>query len=273
MINEPDQKAVVFYHKGEQQLIISPSFEGAPSEFAWIIPVPARPKVQVLDGAIFHELARLTTPPPPRVNVNGKKGEAAGDARASVSLIERKIVGAYDVSVLEATDGGALARWLRANGYPIPDKARAPISQYVREKWTFVACRVRNPGASRGLRTGTLAAIRLTFKTTRPVYPMRISSANPSPFQVLVYLVLPRSESGGDRDGGVLNVTGPGLGVRRHGSRWRASLEMFQRSSYPTLRTLAREPLDVYVAQTSLRPQESNRDYVWQTRGKGLARR
>ncbi len=54
MINEPEQKAVVYFHNGSQQLIISPSFDGAPAEFAWIIPVPSRPNVQILDGALFH---------------------------------------------------------------------------------------------------------------------------------------------------------------------------------------------------------------------------
>src|SRR5687767_13546458 len=129
MINEPEQKAVVYFHQGRQRLIISPSFDGAPAEFAWIIPVPSRPSVQILDGAIFHELARLTMPKPSKANGKGYKGTAETPALQSVQVLERKVVGAYDVSVLAARNGVALTKWLRDNGYRIPEAAQKPIAQ------------------------------------------------------------------------------------------------------------------------------------------------
>src|SRR5688500_2616667 len=63
-INEPEQKAVVYFSNGRERLIISPGYRGDASEFAWIVPVPARPKVDKVEGALFHELARLVPPPP-----------------------------------------------------------------------------------------------------------------------------------------------------------------------------------------------------------------
>src|SRR5579859_3975564 len=66
LINEPDQKALIYFHNGQEQLVISPSFDGAVGEFAWVVPVPARPQVKILNGAPFHELARLVEPEPPR---------------------------------------------------------------------------------------------------------------------------------------------------------------------------------------------------------------
>src|SRR5437899_655066 len=45
-INEPDQKAFLFFSKGQEQLIISPSYAGETKEFAWVVPVPARPRVE-----------------------------------------------------------------------------------------------------------------------------------------------------------------------------------------------------------------------------------
>ena len=265
MINEPNQKAVVFFEKGRQQLIISPSFDGAPAEFAWIIPVPSRPNVQILDGAIFHELARLTSPPPPRQG-NGFKGAAGSAPTASVQVLERKTVGAYDVSVLAATDGRALSRWLNQNGYRVPERAQKPISEYVREKWTFVACKVKNTGSASGLRSGTLAPIRLTFNTKRPVYPMRISSTNPGYFHVLVYLILPRTESGGERNGRRLTVSAPGNPAYIN-IRWAAEFLPHNRRPHPTVAKLSRAHLDIFVLQSSFQPQDSTRDYVWQTRG------
>ncbi len=184
---------------------------------------------------------------------------------AAVQVLERKTVGAYDVSVLAATESRALGAWLERNGYRIPDRARKPIGEYIREKWTFVACRVKNAGTASGLRSGTRAPIRLTFRAARPVYPVRISSANPAPFGVLIYLVLPRSESGGNRNG-IINLKRPGPNAHQ-GTHWRATLLPQDRRIYPTIAKLSREPMDVYVSHDRLRPEDSNRDYVWRTRG------
>lgn len=191
LVNEPSQKAMVMLRNGLENLVISPGVEGNATDFAWIIPVPKRPQMDIVKGALFHELARLIAPEPPRASqAMGFGGQrVAGAAPPAVTVIERKVVGAYDVSVLSATDSGALMRWLKQNRYHVMDAARKPIAQYIREGWTFVACRVKVPGDAAGLATGTLAPLKLTFPSTRLVYPMRLSAANPKPFDVLVYVV------------------------------------------------------------------------------------
>ena len=111
LVLEPNQKALIFFANGKEQLIISPNYSGDASDFAWVVPVPSRPKVEILPGAPFHELARLVEPAPP--SFAGRPAPAAKSAaRSGVTVIERKTVGDYDVSVLSATDGGALMRWL-----------------------------------------------------------------------------------------------------------------------------------------------------------------
>src|SRR5947208_13099322 len=85
LINEPDQKALVFFSKGKEQLVISPGFREAPDRFAWIIPVPSKPVVAVVEGAIFHELARLAERPRPMMPSPGMK---AGNPSARVTVIE-----------------------------------------------------------------------------------------------------------------------------------------------------------------------------------------
>ena len=139
LINESEQKAAIFFSNGTEKLMVSPSYDGATEEFAWIIPVPSRPKVEIVDGAIFHELAALTAPmllsPPPSAESSGRK-------LATVQVLERKIVGHYDVSVLSSSDPDALMKWLGSNGYQLPDKAIDPIKEYIKRHWTFVACKV-----------------------------------------------------------------------------------------------------------------------------------
>lgn len=257
MINEPEQKAVVFWSKGKEQLIISPSYEGPSSNFAWVVPVPARPKVEILKGAIFHELAELTTPRP-RTLGDGKAPGAAG--APPVTVLERKTVGAYDVSVLAATDGQALMKWLKTNKYHLPDKAVGPIKQYVKNKWTFVACRIKAPKAAKGLATGTLAPIRLTFAAKKPVYPIKLSSANPKTFRLLVHLIVPSREVGQ----GAYAVPVKGMPVKQWGDKAHlaATLENGQKQ-YPTLAKLSKDTLKIFTVIRDVAPADCKGDMYY----------
>ncbi len=91
LINEPSQKAALLYAHGRERLIISPSYEGPPGGFAWVVPVPARPQVQILQGALFHELARIVEPAPrPGSAPSFSKAATQGRARAAtVVVLER----------------------------------------------------------------------------------------------------------------------------------------------------------------------------------------
>ena len=255
MINEPEQKAVVYFSKGQEQLIISPSYQGPASDFAWVVPVPARPKVEILKGAIFHELANITNP----VGMVDGRTELY-KSPSKVQVLERKTVGAYDVSVLSATDGKALINWLKTNKYHVPNKALKPINSYVKKKWTFVACRVKVPAISKGLQTGTLAPLRLTFPTKNPVYPMKLSSVNPKTFKVLIYVILPDGEVRRNTTS-IKKLTQPskiGSAVTYH----RTDVPWNQKN-YKTLAKLSHSALKIFVEEIHLSPKNCTNDFVW----------
>ncbi len=256
LINEPEQKAVVLYRNGIEDLIISPRFDGPAARFAWIIPVPSRPKVDKVAGALFHEIVGIVSPP--------RKFKAMGTAgiarTAGVAVLERKQVGAYEVAVLQAGDASALVKWLKANRFAIPSAAKGPIKQHIKEKWTFVAARVSVPQAERGLRTGTLAPIRLTFPTSKPIYPLRMSALNPEEFLVHVYLVLPRLP--GKPDPRV--VTLDAVALHRHvghGPRWVGTPAA---AKSPTLARLVNGPCAIYPFRLNYRPVNCSEDLTFQ---------
>ncbi len=89
MINEPEQKAAIFFSHGTEKLMVSPSYDGATEKFAWIIPVPARPKVEIVDGAIFHELAALTTPVPASMPSTAKSSAGSTRKRSGIGTQNR----------------------------------------------------------------------------------------------------------------------------------------------------------------------------------------
>jgi len=255
LITEPAQKAALLFQNGREQLIISPGYQGPPGDFAWVVPVPSRPQVKILHGALFHELARIVEPAPPRrFAPEAAKAAGGGGMRASVIVLERKTVGAYDVSVLSATDGGALAKWLDRNGYFMPPRAIRPLAGYVREKWTFVACRIKLPANARGLQRGELAPLSLTFATPKPVYPMRLSAINPAPFSLLLYLLLP---------GGMTRpalLTWPGAFPQ---GRFASVPGNGGDAPHPTLDGLHANIQHILWTKTNIAPQDCTRDYVW----------
>lgn len=266
LITEPEQKAIIFYSNRLEKLIISPKYEGKVESFAWVIPVPAPPNVEIERADIFKELAELVVDWPQSALPDiGPSGEKHG-----LTVLEHKVVGDYDVSVLSSRNAEALTKWLDENGYHLPKEAIAPIQAYVRDRWTFVACKIHdpNPATAEGLRSGTLAPLKLTFRALKPVYPLRLSSVNPEPFGLLVYIIMPSSPRGMH----IVNAAGQPSGAYVPYSPWRGGpytyLEENQRSRFPTLAKLAPGTLEVYQAAMNLRdnkvnPRECKADIVW----------
>ncbi|MFC1572633.1 hypothetical protein ACFL6M_03435 [Candidatus Eisenbacteria bacterium] len=48
-IREPEQKALIYYHDGVEDLVLSVRYEGAPEDFGWIVPLPAVPELAAED--------------------------------------------------------------------------------------------------------------------------------------------------------------------------------------------------------------------------------
>lgn len=253
LITEPEQKAAIIFRDGIEDLIISPRYSGPASRFAWIIPVPTRPTVGKVEGALFHELARVVMPPSPKGQ--SKERTAGVPQTAGVQVLERKQVGAYDVAVLRADDPRSLMQWLETNRFAVTPAAEGPIQAHIKDGWTFVAARVNVPKSERGLQTGTLAPIRLTFRTQQPIYPLRLSAANPHPFKVLVYVIKPA---------GPLTQHEPvtlhslkGTGARPLSALW---FGVPRTAGAPTLAKLIGAQVTVHMWQRTYRPSECTAD-------------
>ncbi|MCC6230941.1 MAG: DUF2330 domain-containing protein [Phycisphaerales bacterium] len=100
------------------------------------------------------------------------RGGAAGDG---VEVVDRSIVGNYEVSTINAATGDSIAAWLITNGFAIPADAKPALDDYTKEGWCFVACKLRRDDAGESLLTPHPLVFR--FKTDRVVYPMRLTGA------------------------------------------------------------------------------------------------
>lgn len=158
--------------RGMQHFIRTADFEGAREDFGFLVPTPARPRLAEVQDAVFARLFQIYRAPArrggrPRASRNGARRERSSPP--PVVVLERRTVAGLDASVLAAADAGALDRWLGQHGYPSGPELRAWLERYVRERWIVTAFRI-DPRAHAGGRFGT-SAVRMSFRTTRPVFP------------------------------------------------------------------------------------------------------
>lgn len=102
-------------------------------------------------------------------------GKSRGLSGDGVEVVDRSIVGSYEVSTINAANGDSIAAWLNTNGFAIPADAKPAIDAYTKEGWCFVACKLRRDNAGESLLTPHPLVFR--FKADRVVYPMRLTGA------------------------------------------------------------------------------------------------
>ncbi|MCD4705996.1 DUF2330 domain-containing protein [bacterium] len=188
-IYETGQKAIVWYEDGIEKLVLSTSFQGDADDFSWIIPTPNRPKITKSSDELFTSLDELTRVEWDYDDIRpaGGYGVMEKTARNQVHIIETKKIEYYDVTVLTADDKNALAKWLNRNGYQFPKKQSYILDSYIKNRWYFTAVKIDAskiyPGIKNQLKDGHIIPLQLTFKTSKAVYPLKISSIiNESPF-------------------------------------------------------------------------------------------
>ena len=80
----------------------------------------------------------------------------------------------------------ALQTWLSENGYVVPTNAEPVIASYVKNGWVFVAAKIRRDNDA--LDTSTPHPLSFTFKTDKPVYPLRLTGLGNQPLSVDLYV-------------------------------------------------------------------------------------
>ena len=183
-ITLPAQKAVIIYENNTEDLILQVKYEGEVENFAWVVPLPNRPTINVSQPELFFELFSLTVPEYLRMIRPG-----GGEKPVLVEVIERKTVGIYDVAVLYAEDPEALTNWLNLNGYFFPTEGKAILDYYINKEWYFVAMKINiNITEKERLKEGTIQPIRLSFESEKIIYPLKITSLSADESEILLYI-------------------------------------------------------------------------------------
>lgn len=153
---------------------------------AWVMPVPAKADITLGDPRIFRELEQLTRAEYRRTT---RKGDGVGGAAApgSVTVLQQTKIGPYEVAQLAGNDPAAVTEWLRQNNFTLPQNLADGLRPYLAEGWSISAVRL---SAEEGkYLDGMLPPIRLSFQTTKPVYPMRLSGLASTPQSLRLYVL------------------------------------------------------------------------------------
>jgi hypothetical protein len=180
-----DQTVVILWDAAvkTQHFIRKASFQSEADDFGFLVPSPAQPELSESGNDAFPYLQKLTEPekkkvPYPSGNVgcgcSGSTVKAPGLANEqAVRVLDEKLVAGFKAVVLEASSAKELVRWLVDNGYAYSTEVEAWARPYVEAGWKITALKVAKAEDDKRAKGVTASALRLSFKTDRPLFPYR----------------------------------------------------------------------------------------------------
>src|SRR5262249_28912275 len=91
----------------------------------------------------------------------------------SVKVLEEKVVAGFHAAVLETDSSAALVKWLKDNGYAYSPEIETWARPYIAQGWKITAMKVAKDKEGRDNKSVTASALRMSFKTERPLFPYR----------------------------------------------------------------------------------------------------
>jgi hypothetical protein len=173
------------------------SYAGAAKDFAWVVPVAAKPDISVGSQAVFQAVAGRTQPsytfqwagdggfcgfyPPELAGAAGMTAPGA-TKDTGVTVLDSQDVGPFMTVTLASHDGAELVQWLNDNGFQQPPEALPLIDHYVKLNMLFVALRLKQDAMA-----GDIQPIVLDMATPDPCVPLiltKIAAQIDMPVQV-----------------------------------------------------------------------------------------
>lgn len=188
-INQQVERIIFTQSGNALSAYVQINYTGPDAEFAWVVPVPSVPEVDVAPVEMFTELDALTAPqyigPPLPEWCPVPLAASADSAGGGVTVFSSGEVGPYGFDVVGSADPQALISWLKDNGYQITPEQEPLVQVYVREQMLFLAMKLR-PGQG----VQDIEPVKMSYVSDRPMIPLRLTAvaANPN-MGVLVWLL------------------------------------------------------------------------------------
>jgi hypothetical protein len=179
-----DQTVIIIWDAANktEHFIRKASFKSEADDFGFLVPTPTQPELEESGNEAFSSLAKLTEPERKKVPRPGGMGcgcamskhEAGGLALPqAVQVRAEKEVAGFHAVVLETKSAGALVNWLKDHGYAFSPEVKAWAKPYVEGGWMITALKVSKGKEGKQSQRVAAAALRMSFKTDRPLFPYR----------------------------------------------------------------------------------------------------
>jgi hypothetical protein len=179
-----DQTVIILWDTATktEHFIRRASFKAEADHFGFLVPTPSQPELSESGDAAFPALQKLTEPevkrmprPSAPIACGCAMAPPAGESAAglAVRVLQEKDVAGFKAVVLEADSADELVKWLKNNGYAFSPAVQAWAKPYVEGGWKITALKVAKPKEGEENKSVTAAALRLSFKTVRPLFPYR----------------------------------------------------------------------------------------------------
>jgi hypothetical protein len=197
-LEQKAQEALIIKDGDVEHLVLKVSFDASADlpSLGWVIPVPSAPSAYAtVDGGVFPALDRWVKMrrivPSPSLRSRGARGNGhggGGSQAVPLRMLPVAQAGPYAIQPIQTVgEAGveALREWMRTNDFaPIPEPA---LRYYAERSWTFLATKVRPPGAGGTLgREADLPPLRVTFRSERIVYPLKLEAQGVFPVRAFV---------------------------------------------------------------------------------------
>ena len=183
---------------GRERLVVQLSYrvnQGKIQNFGWMMAVPGKPQVSPAPDTLFSQLDKATTykknyietlydslfPVNTGAVYKGLPGSSASQAPGGgVTVVSETRVGAFDISVVSASEQAALSEWANTNGYTTPTLNTPAVKDYLAKGWFFVLAKLAATGnaSNSTVSYGQSQPLLLTFDTPEPIYTWRLSAYN-----------------------------------------------------------------------------------------------
>lgn len=185
--------------EGTIDAIVQINYTGSPDAFAWVVPVPNPPKVDVATMPMLRELDRLTQPvymPPPLTDSCRVRtpvlsvAQPAAQPTSSVTVFDQGSVGPFNYAVVGSEDPKAMVNWLRDNKYQITPPMEPLIDVYVKEKMVFLAMKLQP-----NKQTRDIVPVKMTYKSAKPMIPLRLTAVAATPNMIVLTWILAKTQA------------------------------------------------------------------------------
>jgi hypothetical protein len=214
LFNRASQVALV---RSEDRTVLTMAndFQGDLKEFAVVVPVPTfleREQIHVGERALLDHLDAYSSPrlveyfdPDPcqraqlqgnlrremPVSVSKASADQAAARSLGVTVEARYTVGEYDILILSARESNGLEKWLKQNGYRMPEGATDVLASYIKQNIRFFVAKV-NLGEQARLGFSYLRPLQVAYESPKFMLPIRLGTVNANGPQELFLYTLTR---------------------------------------------------------------------------------